>query len=332
MRLRFLACIFLVATTLLVVGQSNQQATPPGTEVLIPDGTFFRAELAKGLDANKVKIDDPVRLEVVEDVRSPMTGAVLIPQKAKFLARVSYVNVPKEKKERATLSIAIVGAEWKGGFAKLHGVIGAVTLPPETVTSYGSREGIKMTPVAGSPSGYSVPVGTSTSTSATHKVPQSWRAAVRDGKLVFLSSDRFLPSGTIFHLEHRVPQEPTKGFESYRDAALRGEAEAQFQLGFMYYRGEGVTQSHVQAADWFRRAAEQGHAKAQNNLGVMCAEGQGVTQDRVTSYMWFSLASAANPEASTAALKLLESRMTPEQIAEGKRRAEEWLKQHPAKR
>jgi hypothetical protein len=97
----------------------------------------------------------------------------------------------------------------------------------------------------------------------------------------------------------------------------------------MYYRGEGVTKSYVQAAEWYGKAAKQGHAKAQNNLAVMYAEGQGVPRDDVTSYMWFTLAGSAKPDKNAANLQLLESRMTPEQIAEGKRRAEEWLKQHP---
>ncbi len=111
--------------------------------------------------------------------------------------------------------------------------------------------------------------------------------------------------------------------------AHRGFAESQFQLGSRYYRGEDGAVDYDQAGLWYSEAARQGLSKAQNNLGVMYAEGQGVTQDYVTAYMWFALAAPDQPDKNAANLKLLESRMTPEQIAEGKHRAEEWQKQHP---
>jgi len=44
----------------------------------------------------------------------------------------------------------------------------------------------------------------------------------------------------------------------------------------MYYNGEGVPQDYAVAMKWYRLAAEQGHAKAQYNLGVMYYNGEGV--------------------------------------------------------
>ena len=44
------------------------------------------------------------------------------------------------------------------------------------------------------------------------------------------------------------------------------------------------------AAAWYRRAVEQGHAEAQYNLGVLYAKGQGVPQAYVQAHMWFNLA------------------------------------------
>jgi TPR repeat protein len=43
------------------------------------------------------------------------------------------------------------------------------------------------------------------------------------------------------------------------DAAQKGDAAAQFELGRRYYRGEGAPQNNVIAIRWFRRAADQGH-------------------------------------------------------------------------
>ena len=61
--------------------------------------------------------------------------------------------------------------------------------------------------------------------------------------------------------------------------AEQGYVNAQYNLGVMYVKGQGVPQDYVQAAMWYRRAAQQGKALAQNNLGVMYEHGQGVPQD-----------------------------------------------------
>ena len=42
---------------------------------------------------------------------------------------------------------------------------------------------------------------------------------------------------------------------------------------------------------WYRKAVEQGDAKAQYNLGVMYYSGEGVLQDTVAALMWFNIAS-----------------------------------------
>ena len=73
-------------------------------------------------------------------------------------------------------------------------------------------------------------------------------------------------------------------------AAKQGDAFAQFNLGVMYYNGDGVPQDYSEAAKWYRKAAEQGHAKAQSNLGVMYADGKGVPKDYVKAYMWLEVA------------------------------------------
>ena len=51
--------------------------------------------------------------------------------------------------------------------------------------------------------------------------------------------------------------------------ANRGDASAQFDLGLMYYGGQGLLQDYTKAVYWFHRAAVQGHAEAQYNLGVV---------------------------------------------------------------
>jgi hypothetical protein len=99
----------------------------------------------------------------------------------------------------------------------------------------------------------------------------------------------------------------------------------------MYYAGESVPQDYAEAAKWYRKAAEQGNAKAQGSLGFIYLMGRGVPQDYVISHMWFNLAGArlsASESKKREIVKhymdIVDSKMTPAQIAEAQRLAREW--------
>jgi TPR repeat protein len=77
-----------------------------------------------------------------------------------------------------------------------------------------------------------------------------------------------------------------------RAKAESGDATAQSQLGLRYERGDGVAKYEVEALKWHLVAAAQGDPKAKLNASV------------------------------------LELLLLPEEIAEGKRRAQDWLEQH----
>ena len=64
----------------------------------------------------------------------------------------------------------------------------------------------------------------------------------------------------------------------------------QYNLGVMYYNGQGVPQDYKEAMKWFRMAAEQGHADAQYNLGVIYSNGKGVPQDHKEAMKWLRMA------------------------------------------
>src|SRR5512138_370554 len=85
----------------------------------------------------------------------------------------------------------------------------------------------------------------------------------------------------------------TQAARLFRPLAEQGIASAQFNLGMMYAKGQGVPQDYQAALKWYRRAAEQGHASAQNNLGLMYERGRGARQDFIMAHMWSSIAAAA---------------------------------------
>ncbi len=53
----------------------------------------------------------------------------------------------------------------------------------------------------------------------------------------------------------------------WREQALKGDPDAQFNLGQAYKMGRGVKADLDVALDWYRRAAAQGHIKASDSLG-----------------------------------------------------------------
>lgn len=109
-------------------------------------------------------------------------------------------------------------------------------------------------------------------------------------------------------------------FAEFMALAERGQAKAQFNLGFMYEKGLGAPADDGEAMKWYRKAAEQGHAGAQNNLGVMYETGKGVPQDYVEAYFWYSLAAAQDNDLAVPNLDNLTRLMTAAQREAAQRR------------
>ena len=92
-----------------------------------------------------------------------------------------------------------------------------------------------------------------------------------------------------FHGEG-VPQDYTEALLWLRKAADQGNAQAQYGIGYMYHYGKGVPQNNIEALRWLRLSAQQGDAKAESNLGTMYYYGQGLTQDYAEALRWYRLA------------------------------------------
>ncbi len=85
------------------------------------------------------------------------------------------------------------------------------------------------------------------------------------------------------------------------DAALRGDAPAQQELGSRYAEGVGVEQSYELAYYWFTQAAEQGVVDAIYNLGVMNDRGLGTERNQEQAFgLFLRAAEAGHPRAQLA--------------------------------
>ncbi|MDQ8180446.1 tetratricopeptide repeat protein [Pelagicoccus sp. SDUM812005] len=58
----------------------------------------------------------------------------------------------------------------------------------------------------------------------------------------------------------------------YKKAASKGDAVAQYNLGAMFEKGEGISRDKDSAIDWYRQAARQGHSESQKRLVKLKAD------------------------------------------------------------
>jgi localization factor PodJL len=75
-------------------------------------------------------------------------------------------------------------------------------------------------------------------------------------------------------------------------AAQKGQAVAQYRLGTLYERGQGVPADTAQAAHWYEMAANQGNRKAMHNLAVANAGGIAGKKNMAEAARWFAKAAA----------------------------------------
>jgi TPR repeat protein len=73
-------------------------------------------------------------------------------------------------------------------------------------------------------------------------------------------------------------------------AAQQGVAQAQFNLGVMYFNGEGVGEDIDQAILWIEKAARQDMAIAQYTLGMFYQDGKVIQQDLESARHWLNQA------------------------------------------
>ncbi len=96
--------------------------------------------------------------------------------------------------------------------------------------------------------------------------------------------------GYMYYAGEGVPQDYEKAVFWYRKAAVQGNRDAQYNLAVSYAFGEGIKQDLTEAAIWYRRAGEQDHVVSQYSLGISYAYGEGVPQDQKEAARWFKKA------------------------------------------
>ena len=114
--------------------------------------------------------------------------------------------------------------------------------------------------------------------------------------------------GLMYRKGEGVAQSDAEAAHWYRLAANQDFSDAQQKLADLYYVGRGVPRNYAQAAAWYRKAAERGNAEAQFQLGHLYEIGLGVEHDYVQYRHWTRQAALQGHEEALREIKRREYR------------------------
>ena len=92
--------------------------------------------------------------------------------------------------------------------------------------------------------------------------------------------------GGMYNRGDGMARDAAEAAKWFRKAAETGNADAQYELGTIYQWSSVALKDSVEAEKWWRKAAEQGNGKAQSAIGITYEEGDGVSKDAVEAVKW----------------------------------------------
>ncbi len=103
---------------------------------------------------------------------------------------------------------------------------------------------------------------------------------------------------------------------------------AQYYLGVMFAKGQGVEKDEKEAASWYLKASKQGVKEAQYRLAQMYSKGKGVPQDYEAAYAWYKVATHLGHKKSKLALDPAKEKLTDEQFAAALQLADDYIEKY----
>lgn len=96
--------------------------------------------------------------------------------------------------------------------------------------------------------------------------------------------------GEMYFYGRGVKKDRTEAIEWYKIAANQDYVPALYNIAEMYRYGWGVEQDYAEAVNFYYEAAEKGHAVSQYHLGYMYEYGFGVRKDLKEARLWYNRA------------------------------------------
>ena len=125
--------------------------------------------------------------------------------------------------------------------------------------------------------------------------------------------------GTLYERGQGVAADPVKAAHWYELSANQGNRKAMHNLAVSYAGGAGGKKNMAEAARWFAKAAALGLSDSQFNLAVLYERGDGVPQSLLDAYKWYSIAAAAGDTESKQRMNVLGTQLSdPDRAAAAK--------------
>ena len=137
--------------------------------------------------------------------------------------------------------------------------------------------------------------------------------------------------GQAYHYGIGVDRDLSEAIRWYEMAANQDDAAAMFELGSLVYRGfdpadksPEAVQAAASSIEWYHKASGLGSAQAQSTIGLLYGFGDHVEMDQIKGRMWLFIAQD-NGSAPSPMLGMLENRMSEDELAEARLRADTCL-------
>ena len=98
--------------------------------------------------------------------------------------------------------------------------------------------------------------------------------------------------GKMYSKGEGVDKDSPEGVKWYLKSAEKGNPEAQCNVGYAYARGIGLKADDKKAVEWFMKSAKSGSPVCQYNLGVRYEDGLGIQVDMREAFRFYKMAAA----------------------------------------
>lgn len=102
-----------------------------------------------------------------------------------------------------------------------------------------------------------------------------------------------------------VQKNSGKAYDYYMKVALKGHTEAEYKVGSMNFRGDGVGRNDETAFKFMKKAADKGHILGQRSIGIMYESGWGVKKNETEAINYYKKSAKQGDQASVQQLKKL---------------------------
>jgi len=130
--------------------------------------------------------------------------------------------------------------------------------------------------------------------------------------------------GKLYERGQGVDKDLIEARSLIQKAAEAGHVNAMYDYALFLAEGDGGPKSDTGAVTWFEAAAKHGLVDAQYNLGVVHAEGIGTEKDLAKALFWFEVAAMAGDEGAKQEVTNLRTRVSMTESMDANEAAKKW--------